>query len=197
MRLLRMMALMLIAVLVAACGVGPESDPRPLPVGDEEAVVADPAAPNGRAGALVELWFIQDDQLVPVNRTSEATLSDEQKVEALEAGPTTSEAAQGLRTALRPVIPDEPLVVTAAASGLAIPVEPDQIAVVLNPGFTQVPSQEQLLILGQVVGTLSQSPASSVVFVDEQGSPVGVPLPNGRLTSEPVRAADYAPLMTG
>ena len=133
--------------------------------------------------------------LVPVNRTSPTGLTDEQKVESLAAGPTASEAAQGLRTALTPVQPDAPLVVTAEADGVPVAVSPTQTAVVLNPEFVQLPSQEQLLILGQVVLTLNESPDATVVFVDDQGSPVSVPLPNGRLTSEPVSAADYAQLI--
>ena len=43
--------------------------------------------------------------------------------------------------------------VTANADGVGVNVAPDQVAVVLNREFLQLPSQEQLLILGQVVLT--------------------------------------------
>lgn len=194
MSLLRWVSLLLVGAALVACGVGPETVPRPLPVGGDPAVAA-PANPRDRAGVLVELWFVEDDQVVPVNRTSDTTLNDEEKLDALEAGPTASEAAQGLRTALTPVMPDSTLVVTAESDEVPVDVQPNQIAVVLNPEFVQLPSQEQLLILGQVVLTLSDNPGTTILFVDDKGTPVGVPLPNGKLTSEPVGSADYAQLI--
>ncbi len=182
-----------LAVLLTACGVGPESAPRALPVGaDQEAA---PAEKGNRAGVIEALWFVVDDHLVPVNRTTESPPTDEDKIRSLEAGPTASEAAQGMRTALTPVLPDQPLVATAESQGIPVAVQPEQSAVALNTAFSRLPSQEQLLVLGQVVLTLSDSPGSSIVFVDEEGTPVGVPLPSGRLTSEPVTAADFAPLI--
>lgn len=191
----RWLTLVLGALLVTACGVGAEELPRALPADPAGDQVVAPDEENWRAGVLTELWFAQNEQLVPINRTSDSLLTNEEKLKALEAGPTTTEAAQGLRTALAPVLPDVPLVITAEADGVPIDVPEGQTAVVLNPEFVRLPSQEQLLILGQVVLTLNELPSDSVLFVDDEGSPVGVPLPNGRLTSEPVTIADYAQLI--
>lgn len=185
------------AVVLAGCGVGPESVPRPLPPEASAVVEPLPAASESRAGVLTELWFVDDSELVPVRRTSIQLLSDQEKLDALELGPTPAEASQGLRTAVAPLVSDSPLVVTAAADGVPVPAAPDQVAVVLRPEFLQLPSQEQLLILGQVVLTLATTPEATVTFVDENGNPIGVPLPNGRLTSEPVSAADYETLVRG
>lgn len=188
----------LLAGLLAltACGVGPETVPRALPGDDQEAVVEDPSASPNKAGVLDSLWFVQDEQIVPVTRTTETQLTHEEMIGALQAGPTASEAAQGLRTALTPVVPDQPLVATAEALGVPAPATPGQVAVVLNPEFTQLPSQEQLLVLGQVVATLAGSPGSTVLFIDDKGTPIGIPLPSGRLTSDPVSTADFTQLMT-
>lgn len=196
MRPLRITAAVALALSVAACGVGPEAAPRPLPGADQEAVVADPSASTDKAGILDSLWFVRDDQIVPVTRTTENQLTDEELIQALQAGPTSSEAAQGLRTALTPLVPDRPLVVTAEAWGLPVSVPSGTTAVVLNPEFTQLPSQEQLLILGQVVATLSDDLGEMVQFVDDQGTPIGIPLPSGRLTSDPVSTTDFTQLMT-
>ncbi len=200
MRQLRLVGALLVVFLglvaLTGCGVGPETVPRPLPGDDQEAVVADPSASPNKAGVLDSLWFVQDEQIVPVTRTTENQLTDEEMIQALQAGPTASEAAQGLRTALTPLVPEEPLVITAEAQGVPVAVNPGQTAVVLNPEFTQLPSQEQLLVLGQVVATLADSPDSTVLFVDDQGTPIGIPLPSGRLTSDPVSTADFTQLMS-
>lgn len=185
----------ILAVLLTACGVGPEAVPRAFPSEAAAVTAPEPAATESRAGALVELWFVDDDKLVPTNRTTEDQLTDQDKIDSLEEGPTAPEVAEGLRTALTPVVTDEHLVTLAETDGVPVPVAPDQIAVVLNPEFSNLPSQEQLLILGQVVLTLTAAPDISVVFVDQDGTPVGVPLPSGRLTSEPVTATDYASLI--
>lgn len=194
MSLPKLLLLPLVLLLLAACGVGPEPTPRALPVGNDPD--AFPAENGGRAGVIEALWFVSSDGLVAVNRTTDSAPTAEDKIRALEAGPTASEAADGLRTALTPVLPDQPLVVTAESQGLEVPTEPAQTAVVLNPAFNRLPSQEQLLVLGQVVLTLADNQGATVVFVDEQGGPVGIPLPSGRLTSEPVTAADFAPLIS-
>lgn len=194
MNIRRLLLLPLVALLLAACGVGPESTPRALPVGNDPD--AFPAENGGRAGVIEALWFVSDDRLVAVNRTTENAPTDEEKILTLEAGPTASEAADGLRTALTPVLPDQPLVASAESQGIEVATQPEQSAVVLNTAFNRLPSQEQLLVLGQVVLTLADNQGSTVVFVDEQGTPVGIPLPSGRLTSEPVTAADFAPLIT-
>lgn len=185
----------LVALLVTACGVGPEAVPRAFPSEASAVAVPEPAASESRAGALVELWFVDNNELVSINRTTDEQYTDQDKIDALEEGPTAAEMAEGMRTALTPVVSGEHLVTLAETEGVPVQLAPDQVAVVLNPEFGNLPSQEQLLILGQVVLTLTAAPDISVVFVDQDGTPVGVPLPSGRLSSEPVTAADYAPLI--
>lgn len=186
----------LLALVLAACGVGPENRPRPLPPEAASAIaIPTPATSPDRAGLLVELWFVDDTTLAPVNRTTPRPLTPEDKIRALEAGPTATELAQGLRTAVTSVDPEVPLVQTAESAGIAVNVGDQEVAVVLNPEFDSLPASEQSLILGQVVMTLTSQAGSSVVFVNETGTPVGVPLPNGRLTSGPVTSADYSALI--
>ena len=64
----------------------------------------------------------------------------------------------------------------------------------LTEEFNSLPSQEQLLVLGQVVLTLATDPDHSVLFVDSTGTPLGVPLPDGRLVNRAVSARDFRTL---
>ncbi len=52
-----------------------------------------------------------------------------------------------------------------------------------------------MLLLGQVVLSLTGAGQSSVSFVDESGAPLAVPLPDGRLLDMPATARDYAGLI--
>lgn len=188
--------LVLCAGLVTACGVGPEGEPRALPQEAASVVaVPTPATDQPRAGLLVELWFVADNRLVPVNRTAHGAMSQQEKLDALKAGPTAAELAVGMRTAVTSLAPDRPLVQTAEAADVPVGVASGEVAVVLGDDFGALPSQEQLFILGQVVMSLASEPGTSVVFVDSSGRPVGVPLPNGRLTSGAVSAPDYVALI--
>lgn len=185
------------AAALAGCGVSAESEARPLPL---DVVVSEPspAAAEDRAGLLTELWFVQDDALRPAQRTTARAMSAEDKIRALEAGPTSVELAAGMRTAVTAVTPDVPLVITAQAAGIPVPTLTggyDEVPVVLSREFQNLPSQEQLLILGQIVLTLASTPGSSVLFVNDTGAPVGVPVSGGRLSSGAVTSSDYAGLI--
>ncbi len=69
------------------------------------------------------------------------------------------------------------------------------MTVALSPAFSALPPAEQVLLLGQVVLSLTGAGASFVSFVDEAGSPVAVPLPDGRLLDTPATARDYGTLI--
>lgn len=187
-------ALLAVAFALAACGVPTDSDPRQLPPEVVGAIRAEPAETGLPSKRLVGLWFVDEGKLVPVNRAAENVPSPQQKIDMLAEGPTQAELDRGLRTAVTSVVPDSPLVVTASAVGVDAPVATDEVAVVLSDGFRSLPSQEQLLVLGQVVATLATGSVKSVVFVDSAGHPVGVPLPGGRLQNGPVTSADYSSL---
>jgi hypothetical protein len=191
--MIKRLLLLLVAVGLTACGVPTDSSPRSLPTEVLDALnSSEPAEDTG--GELAELWFVRDEKIAPVERRVEQLLSPEETLLLLEAGPTAEEKEAGLRTALVPVVADTPLVATAAASGLTVPAGNKQTAVVLDDQFSELPSEEQLLILGQVVFTLAPEPDESVLFVNSSGTPIGVPLPNGRLSSGAVNRSNYEAL---
>jgi hypothetical protein len=66
--------------------------------------------------------------------------------------------------------------------------------VVLSPTFSELTAEEQVLLIGQVVLTLTELSSTPVLFVDATGAPLSVPLPDGRLRDGPVTRGDYVAL---
>ena len=110
---------------------------------------------------------------VPVEPTNPAT----SPATAPATGPPTDPAAT-----------DQP-------SADSVPTAPASVTVQLAPAFTALPPVEQVLLLGQVVLSLTGAGERSVAFTDETGNPVAVPLPDGRLLDAPATARDYASLI--
>ena len=48
-----------------------------------------------------------------------------------------------------------------------------------------------MLLIGQVVLTLTEIERTPILFVDSAGQPLSVPLPDGRLRDGPVTRGDY------
>lgn len=159
----------------------------------------------------LRLWFVVDDGLAAVESSLSARSGPQEVLEALAAGPDVDQTASGLRTIARDPLTGLPLVSLAAippveaasspASG-DTSVEPTfgptpaAVSVRVSSAFTALPPAEQVLLLGQVVLSLSGAGLRSVSFVDEAGASLAVPLPDGRLLDVPATARDYAPLIT-
>ena len=85
-----------------------------------------------------------------------------------------------------------------AASGpptVAASTAPSSVTVRLSPAFTPLPPVEQVLLLGQVVLSLTGAGERSVAFTDDAGKPLAVPLPDGRLLDAPATARGYNALI--
>ena len=101
-----------------------------------------------------------------------------------------------MRTAVVSVVSGEPLVVTASAAAVDAPdLSDEQVAIVLEPEFKELLSEEQVLVLGEVVTTVAVGEIAEVVFVDKDGQELGVPGADGRLRNGPVSPEDYASLI--
>ena len=175
-------------LLAAGCGVPTEVQPRPLPTQGVVPTASQTPAPEPTAAAeQATLWFVKGGQLVPAMRSTEGPLNPQDLIDLLAAGPTEQEAAAGLRTAVVSVVTREPLVETARSQGVAVdPLPRGTEAIVLAPEFTDLLAAEQVLVLGEVVTTLTVGATDALLFVDENGAPLGVPLPDGRLDNGPV-----------
>lgn len=184
-------------VLVAGCGVRLDAAPQPIPSGAiptisvPTSVSATPSAPStGR----VRVWFVQEDGLVPVitDLSREPLVAPAEVVAALAAGPPPEPADEGVRSLVVDPITDDPLVSVPADAPVT---EAGSVVVVLAPAASALPPGEQVLLLGQLVLSLTGAGYPSVTFVDEAGALAAVPLPGGRLLDRPAVARDYAGLI--
>jgi len=147
-------------------------------------------------GGSLLLWFVEEGRLTPVESALPAGTGLDYVMQALVVGPTPLEAERGLRTIASDPPTGRPLakvvgpLLPEATTSLTLP-----LTVELSPDFPSLPPSEQLLLLGQVVLSLTGAGAPSVIFVDESGTPLAVPLPGGRLLDGPVRASDFALLV--
>ena len=184
--------------VMAACGIP----------SDETATLADPsdvpfdlltpaAAPNttvtspaGSESDRATVFLVLGERLATVERRVPAPASPDVVLEALERGPTETEAQFGMRSALTG---DNVVRSVGAVGGIA--------TVDLGPSFTDIiGTRDQILALAQIVSTLTRLPGIGRVNFTLEGVPVGVPRGDGAVTTESVSIDDYAllaPVPTG
>jgi hypothetical protein len=139
----------------------------------------------------VDLFFIREDGLVPLVSDVPSPADPQQVLDALAAGPP---AETGLRSVVVDPLTGSALVtIYIPPAGVVLP--PADATVTVASAFSSLPSTEQVLLLGQVVLSLSSAGARTVAVVDSAGSPLAVPLPDGRLLDRPASALDYASLI--
>jgi hypothetical protein len=182
----------LVAVLLALAGCGVPTGGPPTAVPDSEVPYGllsqspPPPAAGSDAPGVGEpgVYLLQGtDRVVarvrqlpdrPVEEQLQLLLDD------LAAGPAGEEEAEGLTTALAP---DVDLTLASLTGGTAT---------VDAVGAADVPiGRETRVAVAQVVLTATSLPGVSSVRLLVDGAPVAAPLPSGRLTDEPLTAADY------
>lgn len=197
--------------------------PAPLPVPSQAPTPSSTPSPSLTPEASaspaptvsrLRLWFVQEDGLAAVESTLPVGSAPDLVTQSLAIGPTPEQAAEGLRTVARDPLTGLALMSVAAslptptATAPEVPTPaateppvfepttaPGSVTVILSSAFSALPPVEQVLLLGQVVLSLTGSGQTSVVFTDEVGSPVAVPLPDGRLLDMPATARDYSSLI--
>ena len=188
--------------------------PTPAPPSPSVLPNVEPSSSAEPTSSRLRIWFVQDDGLAAVESSLPVGSSPDLIVQSLAVGPSPGEAEQGLRTVARdpltgqalvavaPIQPSAPPTGTQASSGAATgppqvspSAPPPSVTVTLKPAFSALPPSEQVLLLGQVVLSLAGAGEQTVAFVDDAGSPVAVPLPDGRLLDVPATARDYAGLI--
>jgi len=185
----------LLVLATSGCGVptGGSSDPIPAAqVPTELAAPSSSAAATPSAPARLDqprvLLLTEDGTLTPRGRSvPEGPLRDRlgALLDDLAAGPTPAELTDRLSTALRP---DTTLSLTDV-SGSTATVDLD--------GSAEAPTgRESQRAVAQIVLTATSLPGVESVLLTRGDQPVEAPLPTGELTSRPLTAADYAPLLT-
>lgn len=183
---MRRRALLVAALAVAAgCGVPTDdeahlTDADNVPFGLLEAEREDGAAsPEGTTVAEVYLYAEGERTLIPVARRVEdqalATVLDE-----IERGPTDSESAAGLRSALT----DSDVIIGTDVTGTTATVD-------LADSFSTISGSEQLVAIAQLVYTATATGEASQVVFTLEGRPVEIPHGDGSLTGGPVTRDDY------
>ncbi len=185
-RRLTVAALVVALVLVgAACGVpthdtAHEVNPKDVPFEllDERAgpPVADPL------GAEQQLiYFARDQHLVATTRKLGSDSSLSRLLDALGRGPNRNEVDAGLRSAL----PDESRFPDVSVSRGTATID-------LDPRFTALSGEDQVIALAQLVYTVTGRPGVGLVRFTLDGQPTDVPRANGELTAGPVSRDDFA-----
>ncbi|MFG2109391.1 GerMN domain-containing protein [Micromonospora chersina] len=180
-----LLPVLLAATVLGGCGVPVDDEPRvvqappgsfPTPAGT---ATADPA------GRLVEpLCFVRDDGLAAVTRRVDDLPGVDEHLQHLLAGPDGTERERGLATAL----PGTVAVAGAALTGTVATVDVRQAG-------EETGRNDEVLAFGQIVCTLTQRPDVDSVAFRRDGQPLEVPRADGNLSSLPLTAGDYRPLL--
>jgi spore germination protein GerM len=132
----------------------------------------------------VTLYFISGGQLKSYPASLVKGAGPNQVMFKLQAGPTETDGlGAGLRSAVPP--PSSPITVSEDGSGIA--------TVDLPPTFyDQIPPEDQLLVIGQIVLTLTDIAGIGQVMFRQNGQPVGVNRGSGLSDpSQPLARRDY------
>lgn len=185
-----------VAVALAGCGV-PVSDGA-VPVAGARRLTPAPVSPTptaepSSATGTATVWYVDKTRLVPRSVTASLPVTASSGLDLLGTAPT---GADGLVTLIADPVGGPPLATLPTASPTASSTAsgPAMQHVVLSPTFSELTAEEQVLLIGQVVLTLTELDPSPVLFVDAAGAPLSVPLPDGRLRDGAVTRGDYVAL---
>ena len=178
-------------VAAAGCGIPTEDEatlarPEDVPFDllaeiPETTSTTSGSTPSGASMAKATIFLVQGERLAPVERDVPAPASGEAVIEALSRGPTRSEAALGLRSAL---VGNDVMRSIGISGGIA--------SVDLGTGFPDIVGRDQIMALAQIVSTVTGLPGVGRVAFTLEGVPVGVPRGDGAVTTESVSRDDYA-----
>ena len=186
--------LLVIVLALGACGIDADAGPRDLgdAVVGAEVPPLRPAVPGpttSEAGSvLATAHFVnQDGDLIPVNRQLGPASPSDQLAELaglLVDGPTAGEAQLGLRSAVPPT-----------TDVLGVELDEGVATVDLSSSFASIGGRDEILAVGQLVLSVITFPGVRAVTFHLEGRPIGVPLPDGALTEEPVTLDQFTVLL--
>jgi Sporulation and spore germination len=173
-------------LLLAACGVSTQRSPHEIdgtniPFGLADRAPSGAAASTGAATFQYDIYLVSGDRLTAVKRGQTTPAPPTAVLRALTKGPTSDEAAAGLRTLLDPGTTVDHVTVRGDLATIDLNGDPE----------TFRPGSDQSLALAQLVYTATALPGVSRVQVRLGGSPAEIPRGDGTLTTGPVRRSDY------
>jgi hypothetical protein len=185
-----LLVLLLGGLAPAACGIPPDEKATLARPGDVPFDLLDPSSSStgttGTTGpstptARATVFLVQGERLAAADRDLPAPLSAQSVLESLANGPTDSEIALGLRTAL---LAEDLIRSVGVVGGIA--------TVDLGPAFAEIGGRDQILALAQIVSTLTGLPGVGRVAFTLEGTQVGVPRGDGAITTGSVSRDDYS-----
>jgi spore germination protein GerM len=152
----------------------------------ETTIPVETSPPTTAAVEDVTLYFISGGVLVPVPSPIAKRARVNQILSALQGG-VPKEGSDGLRTA----VPTAALPITATEDGSGV------ATVDLPSGFyDQIPPEDQLLVIGQIVLTLTEIPGIGQVLFKQNDQLVSVNRVSGLSDpTQPLARRDYASLL--
>lgn len=184
------------ATATAACSV-PDRQPRPIDdnprldrlLAPETSLDTEPA--TGSEAAIV---WVRDDALIRERSALVDGPVAEGDIDALNllldelsSGPSASAGGPDgpLRSAVPPDSIEPPVVLDDAVATVTVTTE-----------FQRAVGREQLLAVGQIVGSIVGVAGVSAVRFQQGSEPIGVPVGDGSLTTAAVDSDDYVALLT-
>jgi hypothetical protein len=182
----RLLPVLLAVALLSGCGVPVDDEPRRVqapPGGFPTPAGTATAEPDGRVDE--PLCFVRGDGLAVVARRVDGLPGVDEHLQHLLAGPDGVERDHGLATAL----PGTVAVAGATLAGTVATVD------VRQAGAETGLRNDEILAFGQIVCTLTQRPDVDSVGFRRGGQPLEVPRADGNVSTLPLTAADYRPLL--
>lgn len=171
----------LLLLLLTACGIPIDSEPRALDI-EIETDIVDSAVGARELPVVVEIHLVAGDRLMRVTREI-ADSTPLTLVRSLLQGPVAAENALSIRSA----IPPETDVLGITVSGGTATVD-------LSRDFTLVGGNEEILAVGQIVATVASLADIDGVILSIEGVPRPAPVAEGRLVDRPLMPSDFAEL---
>lgn len=184
----------LLALCLTGCGVPTQDSPRAIPRAQVPFHLLDPQAPTTTTTTVPSPPFTVPVLVYLVDDTGQHLISSQRLVappaplsavlDALLAGPTASEQALGVQTAMS----SDVRVLGASVSGGVATVN-------FNSAFGEITGPEQILAVAEVVFTVTSqlTPETGVAF-QIGGIPTNVPVATGAQVPGPVHLLQYAAL---
>ena len=185
-RLILSVGVLLLLLAVTGCPLGPQSRPVPVPV----PVPTEPVTSTSQSRPAqtptqtqtVTVYLVADERLSAARRDVEPGLDPvTAALTGLARGTDAAERARRQRSALPPN-PEPP----------TFAVSVDTVELQLPATFDQLDTRDQVLAIGQIVYSITESGTVQRVSFARRSTVLQVPDGDGRLTSRPVSRADYA-----
>jgi spore germination protein GerM len=174
-----------VAVALGGCGVPIEQQPRAIDAPPGALPDVGSGAPVQPGTAAERLCLVRNNVLAAVTRAVPNQISVDQHLRLLVQGPTDTERAAGY---------------TSALTGTTTVQSVTQARGIVTVDLAEQPEgtgrSDEILAYGQVVCTLTTRPSVAAVVFTNDRRPLAVPRADGSLSSRPLTAADYAPLLS-